>query len=320
MCASNPGAEKYKRVCEDFPNVSILTYSATSIVIQLTFGHAAGGNKSLWESVVALLLVGDLSSSSTIFPKTEIAFSVDCDKICLLIVEVFLCAVAADLLRSKKQRIWTPCNTVLLPPFLMEATILHGKLDAGELLKIFARSIMEWANEEENTSEADEANNDDIVVTIEDEDAKAKPGKAMQAATKTLTTITEDCDNILAFLQAVAVKYPRVIAALLSLCADKRARLVPTLGRRQPPHANQAGPTIPPGSHRRPVRRGDPVAHRVSAPPRCRRPARGGKRDKWVGPPPTNSPARHPGGECYHQNLHSDLAAPHYPPLPQQEE
>ena len=79
-------------------------------------------------------------------------------------------------------------------------------------------------------SKADEANDDDSVVTIEAAEAKANPGKANQASAKTaavetLATITDDCDNILAFLQAVAVKSPRVLAAPLSIRADKRARV-----------------------------------------------------------------------------------------------
>ena len=40
-----------------------------------------------------------------------------------------------------------------------------------------------------------------------------------------MTTITDDCDDVLAFTQAVAIKSPRVIAAPLSLHADKRARV-----------------------------------------------------------------------------------------------
>ena len=84
--------------------------------------------------------------------------------------------------------------------------------------------------------------------------------------------------------------------------------------------AAQAIPTRPPGYHGSTDRRGDPVAHRGSVLPRRRLPAQVVKRDKGVGPPPTNSPARHPGGDRYHQNLHSDLAAPQHPPLPQREE
>ena len=45
MRVSKPAAEKYKRVCEDFPNLAILTKTATPVEIQLTFGHAAVGNK-----------------------------------------------------------------------------------------------------------------------------------------------------------------------------------------------------------------------------------------------------------------------------------
>ena len=64
---------------------------------------------------------------------------------------------------------------------------------------------------------------------IEAAEAKSKPGKANQASVKTaaaetLATTADDCDNFLAFLQASAVKYPRVLAAPLYLRADKRAR------------------------------------------------------------------------------------------------
>ena len=40
-----------------------------------------------------------------------------------------------------------------------------------------------------------------------------------------MDTIADDCDDVLAFLQDVAVKYPQVIADPLSLLADKRARI-----------------------------------------------------------------------------------------------
>ena len=70
MCASEPVADKYKNVCKDFPNLAILTKSSTPEEIQLTFGHAAVGNKSLGESVVACALAGDLSSLP-LFPLTS---------------------------------------------------------------------------------------------------------------------------------------------------------------------------------------------------------------------------------------------------------
>ena len=142
------------------------------------------------------------------------------------------------------------------PAILTDAAILHGESDVGGLLNIFARSITECAMDVDSTNEVDEANDEDSVVTIDADEAKAKPdkakpdkakpdkakpgkekpGKAKQASAKKaapgwLATIADDYDNILAFLQAVAVKSPRVIAAPLSLCVDKRACLVPTLDR-----------------------------------------------------------------------------------------
>ena len=138
-------------------------------------------------------------------------------------------------------------NAVLLPKFLTEAAIIHGKSDASKLLKIFSRSITEWALDAAPTSEADEASNNDSVVKVEateekksdktkqasDETASSetkKPGKSKQASAEMadaemLASIADDCDNVLAFFQAVAVKSPRVIAAPLSLCADKRVRV-----------------------------------------------------------------------------------------------
>ena len=85
MHASKPSTEKNKRVCKDFPNLAILTKSSTPGETHLTFGHAAVGNKSLGESVVAFSLIGDLSSPSVIYFKTKIAFATDNGKICLLI-------------------------------------------------------------------------------------------------------------------------------------------------------------------------------------------------------------------------------------------
>ena len=108
--------------------------------------------------------------------------------------------------------------------------------------------------------------------------------------------------------------------ATLSLRGQARVRLVLSLDRHQPPHAAQAGPARPHGSHRRLDQRGDQVTHRGSAPTCCRRPARGGKGYQGMGPSPTDRPARHPGSECYQRNLHSELTASHNPPLLRREE
>ena len=97
ICASKPAADKYKDVCEDFPNLRILTKSSTPGEIQLTFGHAAVGNKSLGESIVVFAITGKPGSPSVISFNLEIAFATDCKKICLPIAEVLLCAAAANL-------------------------------------------------------------------------------------------------------------------------------------------------------------------------------------------------------------------------------
>ena len=146
------------------------------------FGHAAIGNKSHGESVVIFSLAVDLRSPSVISLKIEIAFAVDGDKTRLPIAEVLLYATASNLARPKKQREWTLHNSVLLPPFFTEAVILHGESDAGKIVNIFTRSIMEWAKEGENASEADDDNDEESVITIEAEDENTeKLGKAKQA-------------------------------------------------------------------------------------------------------------------------------------------
>ena len=158
--------------------------------------------------------------------NTDIAFYADGDKICLPIMEVLFCAAACNLARLKKQQDWMPRNAVLLLPFLMEAAILNGKPDTGDLLKIFARSITEWAKEGEDASGEDDNDDDKSKGSIEAKERKTtKKGKAKQATTEMLVTITDDCEDVLAFLQAVRVKSPRVTAASLSLCAEKRTRV-----------------------------------------------------------------------------------------------
>ena len=97
MRASELATEKYKNVCEDFPNLGILTKSSIPGEIQLTFSHAAFGNKSLGDSVVAFALAGDLGSPSVISFNLEIAFVRDRENIRLPIEEVLLRATASNL-------------------------------------------------------------------------------------------------------------------------------------------------------------------------------------------------------------------------------
>ena len=58
MRTSEPSFEKYKKFCDYFPNLAILTKSATPGEVQLTFVHASVGGKSFSESIEAFALAG----------------------------------------------------------------------------------------------------------------------------------------------------------------------------------------------------------------------------------------------------------------------
>ena len=98
---SVPATEKFKKICEDFPNLAILTKSSTPGEVQLTFGHYTVGNKSLGESFQAFALVGDLGSTSVISFNLEIVFAPEGEKIHHPITQVLLRAAAGDLKGSK---------------------------------------------------------------------------------------------------------------------------------------------------------------------------------------------------------------------------
>ena len=81
MCTSKPDIEKYKKLCDDFPNLFILTKSNKPGEVQLTFVHVSIGNIPLGESVTAFSLTGSLDTPSVVLTNINIAFSVDGDKI-----------------------------------------------------------------------------------------------------------------------------------------------------------------------------------------------------------------------------------------------
>ena len=224
MRTSDPALKKYKKVCNNFPNIAILTKSAMPGEVQLMFVHASVGNKYLGGYVSAFALTGSLDSPSVVSIDINIAFATDGDKICLLITEVLLCAAAGNLASSNKQRDWTPRNAVLLPPFLTEAAILDRETVAEDIIKIFTHSIVERAGEREE-DDGSKDNKDSEGGKEAEEETKNETVNKKQSIAKTLATITENCDDVLDFLQAVAFKSPRITAAPLSLRADKRARV-----------------------------------------------------------------------------------------------
>ena len=138
----------------------------------------------------------------------ERAFTGNGKKICLLTTDVLLRAAAGELAKSKNLQDWTARNAVLLPPFLKEI--------AETLLKILAKRISE--NEAENSAE--ESNTDKESWSDKDNDKSAKTRSTKDAMARDATDrITADCDGILAFIQAVALKAPRFQASPLSLQA-----------------------------------------------------------------------------------------------------
>ena len=96
----------------------------------------------------------------------------DNGKIRLPITEVLLCAAAGNLVRLKKHQDWTPCNAVLILPLITETEILDEGSDAGELLEIFSRSVMEISEEGGDNGDGEDDNNDYIQGGVEAEEEK----------------------------------------------------------------------------------------------------------------------------------------------------
>ena len=95
---------KFKCVCADFPNHAILTKSASLVHIQVTFGHASIGNKSLGKPGISFDLVGSLESPTVVTIDTNHAFASSAQKIRLPLTEVLLRATVGNLVRSKNLR------------------------------------------------------------------------------------------------------------------------------------------------------------------------------------------------------------------------
>ena len=114
MHTSEPTNEKFKCVCEDLPNMVILTRSTTPREEKMTFMHASVGNKSPGESVTPFTLVGSLEAPALVSINADIAFAYASNNIWLPVTEVLLLAAISNLAGSKKQWDWVALNTVIL--------------------------------------------------------------------------------------------------------------------------------------------------------------------------------------------------------------
>ena len=122
--SNKPSIVKFKHVCTDFPNITILTKSSTLGEVQVTFYHVTIG-----ETVTSFTLAGYPKSLTVFVIDIEQALSSASNKICLPIIEVLLFAAARKLARLKNICNWVTMNIVLLPPCLIKAVILDGLLD-----------------------------------------------------------------------------------------------------------------------------------------------------------------------------------------------
>ena len=127
---SEPDINNYKRVCDNCPNIVILTKGAMQGEVQLTFVHMYVGNKSLGEYVMVFALAGSLDSHSLFSININIVFIVNGDKISLRIADVLLRAAVRNFARSEKQQDWMTHNAIILPPFLTEGAILDKETSA----------------------------------------------------------------------------------------------------------------------------------------------------------------------------------------------
>ena len=97
MRSEETSGRKFKPVCTDFPNMTVLAKSATYGDIQVKYVHAFVGNKYLGKTITAFALVGSLEAPTVVSIDIERAFSGNGENIQLPTTEVLLRAAAGDL-------------------------------------------------------------------------------------------------------------------------------------------------------------------------------------------------------------------------------
>ena len=111
-------------------------------------------------------------------------------------------------------------TVIVLLPFLTKVVILDRETSAADIIKVFASNIPERRSEAvTNTSGSkggDDLGEGDYTTN------KMKDRKAVARQEKDSTTV--DCENVLDFLQSIAVKSPNVEAVPLSLHVDKNVK------------------------------------------------------------------------------------------------
>ena len=75
MRRDEPAGTKFKHVCADFPNLSLLAKRTNTVKIQVTFGHASVGENSFGETATVFDLAGSLESLMVVSIEAERALA-----------------------------------------------------------------------------------------------------------------------------------------------------------------------------------------------------------------------------------------------------
>ena len=214
MRSDDPASSKYKRVSTYLPNLVVITKSATPGEIHATYVHASVGNNSLGETFIAFALTGSIEAQPVVSINMDCAFAGNGENIRLPTTEFLLRAAAGKPVKSKNLRDWTFSNAVLLPPFLTDIALPDVETASEALLKISAERI----NYQEGDNAAEDSDAEEESRSDKDNNKSAKTRSTKDAAARdAMDGIAADFDNILSFLQAVALKAPRVWEEPLSM-------------------------------------------------------------------------------------------------------
>ena len=145
-----------------------------------------------------------------------------------------------------------------------------------------------------------------------EDDGNTKEEDKKSAASRDTDIMTADCDTVLDFLQAVAVKAPRLEATPLSLRADKRARDWFHKWSTHPRHCRTSRSLR---NHRSTEKCFNLTPKLRSPLPRFHGTMQGRKGEEGVGQPTPNGPTSHPSGKCIRWHHHTVNATNIYPLL-----
>ena len=111
MHSAKPSVSKFKRVCADSPNLTLITKSATPGEVQVIYMHASIGTSPLKKPWPLYSWWDHLNASSVVMINDERAFVGAGNKICLPTTKVLLRAAIGDPSKSEKLHDWVALST-----------------------------------------------------------------------------------------------------------------------------------------------------------------------------------------------------------------